>query len=53
MRTRRQGFLAAVAAAVVAISGSALAAHHLTEQSAKEMKPPFGGEANVKYALGL
>ncbi len=53
MRLTVQSLIALSSAALLAVAGTAIAAPHLAQQSARETQPPFGGEANVKYAAAL
>lgn len=53
MKPRMRAPFALSCAALIGIAGGAVAAQHLARQSAEETKPPFSGEANVKYARAL
>lgn len=53
MRLKSRAMLAATVVGLIGVSSPAGAHQELARQSAAEIKPPFSGEANVNYALGL
>ena len=53
MRPNSRTMLAATVVGLIGVGCAATAQQNLAQRSAAETKPPFSGEANVNYALGL